>query len=232
MASISSVCMSRTEARMVTVRSVSTLHVQRRGQRFPAAAALGLDGSTVAMTLAPGWRLMFRMTPERAPARAWRPRRPGAIVLGVVHRGGHVGQAHRVAVLEGDDQLAVLGGGHQLVVGIYGGAALGASKPPLAALTLAAAIELRRSPASAPGRPAPWVALYAHGWRRPPPMVTRPTPWTCESLGARRFSTRSFTRITGSVGEGWPASGWARRPGSPCVQGRHRQVIGQQRRRR
>ena len=35
----------------------------------------------------------------------------------------------------------------------------------------------------------------------PPAIATRPTPCTCDSLGARRFSTRSFTRITGSEGE-------------------------------
>ena len=53
---------------------------------------------------------------------------------GVVHGLRHIGQAHRVAVLEGDDQLAVLGGGLQLVVGIYGGGALGPVKAALGGL--------------------------------------------------------------------------------------------------
>ena len=36
---------------------------------------------------------------------------------------------------------------------------------------------------------------------RPPAIATSPTPLTCESLGASRFSTRSLTRIIGSEGE-------------------------------
>ena len=37
--------------------------------------------------------------------------------------------------------------------------------------------------------------------RRPPAMLTRPTPSTCDSLGARRFSVRSCRVVTDRVAE-------------------------------
>ena len=76
------------------------------------------------------------------------------------------------------------------------------SKLPLAWLTLAAAMVVRTSSSD---RPTPANAV-GFAWMRtagrlPPAIDTSPTPGTCDSLGASRFSTRSWMRMTGSDGE-------------------------------
>ena len=77
----------------------------------------------------------------------------------------------------------------------------GPSKPPLGCLTLAAVMALRTSSSVMPS-PASAVGLaWMRTAGRRPGNGHQPTPLTCEILGARRFSTRSFTRITGSEGE-------------------------------
>ena len=96
---------------------------QRRRRPRPAAppaaaAAACLTRSTTSITLAPGWRWMLRMTAGVVV----RPRGE-AHVLGVVDDVGDVRQAHRRAVAVGDDELAVLVGRAQLVVGVDGGGA-------------------------------------------------------------------------------------------------------------
>ena len=76
------------------------------------------------------------------------------------------------------------------------------SKLPLAWFTFAALMVVRMSssdrllPASADG-----LAWMRTAGLRPPAIDTRPTPGTCESLGANRFSTRSWMRITCNEGE-------------------------------
>ena len=67
MASSSSACMSFTPARMVTVRSVSTCTSSEAGSVSCNCGSSALMRSTVAITLAPGWRRMFRITPALAP---------------------------------------------------------------------------------------------------------------------------------------------------------------------
>ncbi len=78
----------------------------------------------------------------------------------------------------------------------------GPSKLPLDWLTLAAEMAVRTSSMDRPSvASAPGSAWMRTAGRRPPAMATRPTPGTCEIFCARRFSTRSCTRVIGSVDE-------------------------------
>ncbi len=202
MASISSACMSCTDARIVTVRSVSTCTSSEAGSVSLSCGSRAWMRSTVSITLAPGWRLMLRITPARTPlsgvpAQAARrvfsasstvsatsDRRTGLPFLNAMMR-------LRYSCADWSWSLASMVDARS-----------GPSKPPLAAFTLAAAIALRTSSSVIPSpTSAVGLAWMRTAGRRPPAMATRPTPLTCESLGARRFSTRSFTRITGSEGE-------------------------------
>ena len=70
MASISSNCTSFTDARIVTVRSVSTCTSIDAGRVLCNCGSSALMRSTVSITLAPGWRWMLRMTPGTAFAQA------------------------------------------------------------------------------------------------------------------------------------------------------------------
>jgi hypothetical protein len=89
-----------------------------------------------------------------------------AHVLGAVHRPGHVGQPHGRAVAVGDDHVAVIGGRHQLVVGIDG---VGPGRPVDAALgAVGVGRRQRRAQAverEAVGSQRPGVRLDPH--RRP-----------------------------------------------------------------
>ena len=58
----SSICTSRTEARMVSVRSVSTVTSSVLGRESLSCGSSALMLSTTAMTLAPGWRCTSRTT--------------------------------------------------------------------------------------------------------------------------------------------------------------------------
>jgi hypothetical protein len=60
--SISSNWTSSTEPRMVTVRSVSTLTSTAAGREARSCGRRRSMRSTTAITLAPGWRWMFRIT--------------------------------------------------------------------------------------------------------------------------------------------------------------------------
>jgi hypothetical protein len=95
--------------------------------------------STVAMTLAPGWRCTFTI-------------RAGVIgpgrelgVLGPVTTCRDVLQAQRSAIAIAQYQLAVLLGAAQLVVGVQGRGAQGPSTLPLGVLTLALTMAVRTS---------------------------------------------------------------------------------------
>ncbi len=61
-ASISSISTSCTEARIVTVRSVSTATSIAAGSPACSCGSWRLIRSTTSITLAPGWRWIFRMT--------------------------------------------------------------------------------------------------------------------------------------------------------------------------
>ena len=61
-AKASSICTSRTEARMVRVRSVSTVMSSEFGRVSRSCGSSTLIRSTTSMTLAPGWRWTFRIT--------------------------------------------------------------------------------------------------------------------------------------------------------------------------
>ncbi len=78
----------------------------------------------------------------------------------------------------------------------------GPSKLPLAPLTLAAPIAVRRSSIDMPSAAsAVGLAWMRTAGRWPPLMVTRPTPWICEIFCATRVSTRSCSLGSGSVSE-------------------------------
>jgi hypothetical protein len=64
--SISSCCTSRTEARMVTVRSVRIAMSTEDGSPALSCGISRLIRSTTAMMFAPGWRWMFTMTAGRS----------------------------------------------------------------------------------------------------------------------------------------------------------------------
>ena len=60
--SISSSCTSRTEARIVVVRSVSIVTFTAEGSEAWSCGRRALTRSATEMMFAPGWRWMFRMT--------------------------------------------------------------------------------------------------------------------------------------------------------------------------
>ena len=71
-ASNSSNCTSRTDARMVTVRSVSSATSTAAGNEALSCGSNCFTRSTTSMTLVPGWRWMLRMIAGVAPAQAAR----------------------------------------------------------------------------------------------------------------------------------------------------------------
>ncbi|CAB5723950.1 Uncharacterised protein [Delftia tsuruhatensis] len=202
MASISSSCMSSTEARMVTVRSVSTCTSSEAGSVSLSWGSRALMRSTVSITLAPGWRRMLRITPAREPPSgvpaqaARRVFSASSTVWAMSDR--RTGRPFLKAMM----RLRYSAADCSWSLASMVEARAGPSKPPLACLTLAAAMAVRTSSSVMPRlASAVGLAWMRTAGRRPPAMATRPTPLTCESLGASRFSTRSLTRITGSVGE-------------------------------
>ncbi len=71
-ASMSSNCTSRTDARMVTVRSVSITTSTAAGSDAESCGSRRLMRSTTSMTLAPGWRWMLTITAADSLAQAAR----------------------------------------------------------------------------------------------------------------------------------------------------------------
>ena len=114
-ASISSNCTSRTDARMVTVRSVSITTSTAAGSDAESCGSRRLMRSTTSMTLAPGWRWMLTMTAADSLAHAAR-RVFSAPSIDV----GDVDEPHRRAVAVGDDHGLEFVGRLQLVVGVDG----------------------------------------------------------------------------------------------------------------
>ena len=113
---------------MVTVRSVSTSTSTAAGSDACSCGSSALMRSTTSMTLAPGWRWMFRMTAGVVFAQAASLR-----VLGAVDDRRDVAQPDRRAVLVGDDQVRVVVGGLELVVGVDRGGARRAVEAALGA---------------------------------------------------------------------------------------------------
>ena len=202
MASASSVCISLTEARMVVVRSVSTCTSSDAGSVACNWGSKALMRSTVSITLAPGWRRMLRMTPDLepvsgAPAQAARRVFSASSTVCATSR-RRMGLPFLKARISSRYSCADWSWSLASMVE----ARAGPSKPPFACLTLAAAIAVRTSSSVRPRlASAVGLAWMRTAGRRPPAMATKPTPLTCESLGARRFSTRSLRRMTGSEGE-------------------------------
>ena len=69
-ASVSSICTSWTEARMVVVRSVSTDTFTDEGRVACSAGSSRFTRSTTWIRLAPGWRWMLTMTAGSGPIHA------------------------------------------------------------------------------------------------------------------------------------------------------------------
>ena len=61
-AKVSSICTSRTDARMVRVRSVTMATSSATGRESRSWGSIALMRSTTSMTLAPGWRCTFTIT--------------------------------------------------------------------------------------------------------------------------------------------------------------------------
>ncbi len=113
MVSINSNSTSRTEARMVVVRSVKMVNVHRRRQGRLELRQTLMMRSTTWMMLAPGLALDIDDDGRRVV-------HPGGLlgVLGPIHRLGHVREHDGRAIAIGDDQFVVVGAGGQLVVGV------------------------------------------------------------------------------------------------------------------
>ena len=111
--SISVNCTSPTEARMVWVRSETTLTLMAGGIEACSTGSIALIRSTVSMTLAPGWRWIAQ---DDGPLLV----EPAGdqVVFRPVDRAADVADAHRRAVAVGDDQIGVIVGLEQLIVGV------------------------------------------------------------------------------------------------------------------
>ncbi len=78
----------------------------------------------------------------------------------------------------------------------------GPSKLPFAVFTLPLLTVVRRSSMFSPyAARASGLALMRTDCLWPPPMLTRPTPGSCEIFCARRVSAKSSTVVSGSVFE-------------------------------
>ena len=112
---ISVTCTSRTEARMVSVRSVTMVSLMPDGMALCSRGSAAFTSCTVCTMLAPGWRWMS------STAAGWSLYHArDAVVLHAVDHAADVGQANRRAVAPGDHQVLVGGGIDQLVVGAEG----------------------------------------------------------------------------------------------------------------
>ena len=197
-ASSSSNSVSSTEARMVVVRSAMICTSTEAGSAACSLGSSALTRSTVSMTLAPGWRCTLRMTPGVRSDQAARRRFSASSTIcatSLSRSGFPFFQAMMRFWYSAADLSWSLASRVE--------ARCAPSKLPLAWLTLAATmarahIVERRGPARRVFVDSAWMRTAG---RRPPAMLTSPTPSTCESLGASRFSARSCTWITGSDGE-------------------------------
>ena len=103
MVSIISNCTSFTLARMVLVRSVSTVTFTEAGRLACSCGSSCLMLSTTLMMFAPGCRWMFRITAGVVFIHAaW------FAFSAPLHDVGHIRQPHRVAIPIGDDGIGVL----------------------------------------------------------------------------------------------------------------------------
>jgi hypothetical protein len=131
---------------MLVVRSESTRTSTEAGRLAEIWGSRACTRSATSITLAPGWRCTLMSTADSRSAQA-----ASRMFSAASSIRGHIGQAHRRAVAPGDDQAAVFLSGAQLVVGVIRmEARWGPSKLPLAWVTLALAMAVRRS-----SRPSP-----------------------------------------------------------------------------
>ena len=112
---ISVICTSRTEARIVSVRSVTMVSWMPDGIAACSRGSAAFTSCTVCTMLAPGWRWMSSTTAGWSLVPRGDP-----VVLHAVDHAADVAQAHRRAVAPGDHQVPVGGGIDQLVVGADG----------------------------------------------------------------------------------------------------------------
>ena len=151
-----------------------------------------------------GARLALHVEDDRR-AQLAAPAGPGAEprVLGALDHLRDVDQAHRRAVLVGDDQVLVVVGGEQLVVGVDRVGALRAVEAALGAVGVGRRDRgAQRVEADAVRRQRLGVGLDAH--RRPlaaATSVTRPTPETWLIFCASRVLTRFCTSVSGMVSD-------------------------------
>ena len=96
----SSICTSCTEARMVSVRSVSTATSNDGGRVARRVGSRALMLSTTAMTLAPGWRWTLTITACVAFTQA-----ASRLFSCAASMRRHLAHAHRRAVAIGDDDV-------------------------------------------------------------------------------------------------------------------------------
>ena len=187
MANNSSICTSRTELRMLCVRSVRTETVIDAGRLAESCGSRARTRSATSITLAPGWRWMFSRMAGTSPDQAARKRSsaPFSTVATSPSRKAAPSCQARISWR------------YPSTVRIWSLASSrvernGPSKLPLAWLALALAMAertvstVRPAVASAPGFTCTRIA-----GRCPPARLTSPTPDTCASFCAMRVSTRS-----------------------------------------
>ena len=138
---------SRSEARIVLVRSTATLISMSCGSAACSAGSRAFTPSTVAMMLAPGWRLTVTTIAGEVTGLPFDlGRRPEvADVLDAVGDLGDVRQPHRRAVALGDHQRRVVGRLGPGVVGVDLQPRAPSSITPFGRLALAEASAARTS---------------------------------------------------------------------------------------
>ncbi len=189
MASTSSFCTPRTEARIDSVRSLSTFICTPAGSVACSCGSSVRTCSTTAITFAPGWRWMFTSTAGVVPLQAasWRFSAPSVMVATSPRRSG--APSRQASTRERYSSTLRI---WSLASSIT--ARIGPSKLPLGRLTLAAAIAVRMwsMPRLFAASAAGFTWMRTAG-RWPPARLTKPTPGSCARRCAMRVSTRSCT---------------------------------------
>ena len=196
-ASTSSFCTSRTEARMLSVRSVRMRTSTLAGSVAVSCGSSARMRSATSMTLASGWRWTLMRIARSASAQAARKRSSGPSMIRATSLSRSGAPFFQATISDSYWSTVVIWSLASRMV-----LRTGPSKLPLGRLALAEAIAVCRS---ASVRPAPASAAASActriAGRCPPARLTSPTPCTCASFWAMRVSTRSCTRGSGRVSE-------------------------------
>ena len=186
-ASSSSCCTPLIEARIDSVRSLSTVTSTAAGIDARSCGSRAWMRSTTSITLAPGWRWMLTRIAGTSPdhAASWLFSAPCSTVATSPRRSGaplfQASTRFRYSSAERIWSLA-----SSMV------ARVGPSKLPLGMLTLAALIARRMSPMPSPAEASACGLTWMRtAGRCPPARLTRPTPGSCDRRWAMRVSTRS-----------------------------------------